>query len=288
LIRVNPFKLLMWTFRRSPADVIDLYNTLSPVMQLATGGSMLNFGFWEGISDGPLAAQRRLCDLAGELAELDSGTRLIDVGSGLGAPASHWISSHGNLEAVACLNLNRKQLRDAVVLSQDASRRGGHLRVNATSVMLPVPANSYDRIIALESAQHFRPLADFASECRRALMPGGIMVLAVPVTDRPLRGLDKLLRLGILSLTWSSEHYSAEHVISALEKSGFKILETRRIGRHVYEPLSSYYLRNRESIRQKIVAQYPAFVESVLFRSILKMRKASEAGLIDYLIIKAA
>jgi hypothetical protein len=77
-------------------------------------------------------------------------------------------------------------------------------------------------------------------------------------------------------------------VISVLEKSGFKILETRRIGRHVYEPLSSYYLRNRESIRQKIVAQYPAFVESVLFRSILKMRKASEAGLIDYLIIKAA
>lgn len=288
MIRVNPFKLLMWTFRRSPADVIDLYNTLSPVMQLATGGSMLNFGFWDGIGDDPLAAQRRLCDLAGELAELRSGTRLIDVGSGLGAPASHWISSHGNLETVACLNLNRKQLRDAVVVSHDASLRGSLLRVNGTSVMLPFPANSYDRIIALESAQHFRPLADFASECRRALVPGGIIVLAVPVTHRPLRGLDKLLRLGILSLTWSSEHYSAEHVISALEKSGFKILETRRIGRHVYEPLSSYYLRNRESIRQKIVSQYPAFVESVLFRSILKMRKASEAGLIDYLIIKAA
>ena len=67
MISVNPLKLLLWTFRRSPGDVVDLYNTLSPVMQLATGGSMLNFGYWAGATS-PLEAQAKLCDLAGEAA----------------------------------------------------------------------------------------------------------------------------------------------------------------------------------------------------------------------------
>ena len=36
--------MVLWTFRRNENDVVNLYNTLSPVMQLATGGDMLNFG----------------------------------------------------------------------------------------------------------------------------------------------------------------------------------------------------------------------------------------------------
>ena len=38
--------MVLWTFRRNENDVVNLYNTLSPVMQLATGGNMLNFGYW--------------------------------------------------------------------------------------------------------------------------------------------------------------------------------------------------------------------------------------------------
>jgi len=30
--------MALWTFRRNENDVVNLYNTLSPVMQLATGG----------------------------------------------------------------------------------------------------------------------------------------------------------------------------------------------------------------------------------------------------------
>lgn len=281
LIRVNPLKLFLWTFRRSPGDVVDLYNTLSPVMQLATGGSMLNFGHWDGASDA-LEAQEKLCDLVGEVAELHSARRLIDLGSGLGAPASHWISRHASLDAV-CLNINRLQLTThcEVVPSHEL------LRVNATSVALPFPGGCADRVVALESAQHFRPLDQFVRECRRVLTPGGILVLAIPVAAPSLKGLGKLVRLGILSLTWSSEHYSSEDVSSALASNGFRVLEVRRIGHQVYEPLTCYYVKNRASIRRRILEQYPPFVEAILHRSLLKMRRASESGLIDYLLVKA-
>ena len=39
--------MALWTFRRNEKDIVNLYNTLSPVMQLATGGNMLNFGCWD-------------------------------------------------------------------------------------------------------------------------------------------------------------------------------------------------------------------------------------------------
>ncbi|NNL53161.1 MAG: methyltransferase type 11, partial [Nitrosopumilus sp.] len=46
MVSINPLQLLLWTFRRNEKDVVNLYSTLSPVMQIATGGSMLNFGYW--------------------------------------------------------------------------------------------------------------------------------------------------------------------------------------------------------------------------------------------------
>jgi cyclopropane fatty-acyl-phospholipid synthase-like methyltransferase len=285
LISVNPFKLFLWTFRRTPSDVIDLYNTLSPVMQLATGGNMLNFGYWNG-SDEPLSAQRRLCELVGNIGELSSAKKLVDLGSGLGAPARYWASMY-DLDIV-CININRQQLAGSMKPeSGDYSGSKGPMCVNATSVTLPLPDKSADRIIALESAQHFRPLSQFMNECRRVLAPGGILIIAIPVTVRPLQGISKLMRLGILSLTWSSEHYPADEVSSALTSNGFKVTHVQRIGRQVYEPLTGYYVQNRQSIRQRILEQYPSFLESILHRSLLKMRQTSESGLIDYLVIKA-
>ena len=38
--------------------------------------------------------------------------------------------------------------------------------------------------------------------------------------------------------------------------------------------------------KNKILTQYPSYVENMLFKSLLKMKKASDEGVIDYLIIK--
>ena len=78
--------MALWTFRRNENDVVNLYNTLSPVMQLATGGNMLNFGYWHKEDISPVNAQNRLCNKIGELAELESANSLLDIGSGLSAP----------------------------------------------------------------------------------------------------------------------------------------------------------------------------------------------------------
>ncbi|MDP3779675.1 MAG: methyltransferase type 11, partial [Nitrosopumilaceae archaeon] len=41
--KINPLEVFFWTFRRNEKDVINLYDSLSDVMMIATGGDMLNF-----------------------------------------------------------------------------------------------------------------------------------------------------------------------------------------------------------------------------------------------------
>jgi ubiquinone/menaquinone biosynthesis C-methylase UbiE len=276
LVLINPLQVLLWTFRRNERDVINLYNSLSPVMQLATGGDMLNFGYWNGKTTDPITAQNDLCSLVGEMAELVSAKRLIDVGSGLGAPAAKWQSAYGSLD-ISSVNINFQQLA--------AGRQTGSVSLlNATSTMLPFSDKSADRIVALESAQHFRPLDKFVGECRRVLEPRGLLVVAMPVMTRA----QPFFKLGILSWTWSSEHYELEYVKSTIRNNGFSIKDIRRIGPQIYEPLTDYYVLHRIALRERILKKYPSFLESILFRSLLKMKDVSERGIIDYVIIKAA
>jgi ubiquinone/menaquinone biosynthesis C-methylase UbiE len=242
-------------------------------MTLTTGGRMLNFGYWDG-SKNPLDAQRALCTLVGELAGLSSARRVIDVGSGLGAPALLWKSAYGALDVV-CVNVNFSQLREARRVSS----------VNATSTSLPFAASSADRVVALESAQHFKPLAWFVEEAARVLEKEGVLAIAMPVVARHSKW-GALVRLGILSFTWSSEHYQLGQVRSAIERH-FAIEEISTIGHSVYEPLAEYYIANREVLRKVILSEYPAYVEGILYRSMLKMKDASEKGVIDYVVLKA-
>ena len=271
--------MVLWTFRRNENDVVNLYNTLSPVMQLATGGNMLNFGYWKKDDLSPVDAQNRLCNEVGKLAELNSASSLLDVGSGLSSPTITWATSYPSIN-ILCLNINYMQLQIAKkTVSKKISSSTVH-GINSTATKFPLPSNSMERIIALESAQHFRPFSNFISESYRVLKKDGILTFAIPVTKKKLN-----IKLGILALTWSSEHYSNDFIISKTRQK-FKIIKKIEIGSNVFEPLANYYIKNRHRIRKNIQTQYPSYVENILFKSLLKMKKASDEKLIDYLLIK--
>lgn len=60
------------------------------------------------------------------------------------------------------------------------------------------------------------------------------------------------------------------------------------IGSCVYEPLSDYYLQNREKLRNVILKSYPNYIEKILYKSVLKMKALSEERVVEYAIIKVA
>jgi len=274
LTSINPLDLFLWTLRRNEKDVVNLYNTLSPVMQLATGGTMLNFGYWNAQNTDPISAQENLCSVFATMAELDSSTNAVDVGSGLSAPALFWKNKFENL-SISCVNINYNQLLYS----------GPQQKIeffNSSSTKLPFTDNSVDRVLALESSQHFKPFIDFISESKRILSSSGLLVLAIPIT------LDSssITKLGILKFTWSSEHYSLNEIRDMIVSGGFTISEEKLIGSSVYDPLADYYVEHRNKLKKSILKQYSPYVEKVLFRSIQKMKKASKENIIDYVLLK--
>jgi cyclopropane fatty-acyl-phospholipid synthase-like methyltransferase len=171
--------------------------------------------------------------------------------------------------------------------------------LNGTAKILPFKEESMDRVISLESAQHFKPLIQFIEESRRILKPDGLLVIAIPVTTMTKSSLSKicdLVRLGILSLTWASEHYELESVKLLLSRSGFEIVDIQHIGSHVYERLAAYYIHNRTIIKNIILKEKTTtyyqdilyeVIERVVYASALKMKEAFQKEIIDYVLIKA-
>jgi len=274
LVSINPLDVFLWTLRRNEKDVVNLYNTLSPVMQLATGGSMLNFGYWNNENSDPISAQKNLCSYFGKMAELETAKTIIDVGSGLSAPAIFWRNNFENL-SINCVNINHSQLL------YSGSQRNIEF-INSSSTRLPFSKNSVDRVLALESAQHFKPISEFISESKRVLSDSGLLVLAIPVTVNT----SSISKLGILKFTWSSEHYSLEQIRHVITLGGFTISEEKLIGSSVYDPLADYYFQKRNQLKKLILQQYPQYVETLLFKSIQKMKKASKEKIIDYVLLK--
>ena len=152
-------------------------------MQITTGGNMLNFGYWDDNTQNPLQAQYVLTKITGEFAALQNARTVIDVGSGYSAPAIQWNSQYNWLN-ILCININLEQLKIAVVnsvtkfknqridqsislVSVNSSKNNNIFHINATSTMLPIKNNSADRVIAFESAQHFKPFIQFIQESKR-------------------------------------------------------------------------------------------------------------------------
>ena len=270
---INPVDLLLWTFRRNENDVVKLYDALSPIMEVSTGGDMLNFGYWDDSTLHPVDAQKRLCHMIGDLAEISSANMIADIGCGILGPAKIWSSQYPSLQ-ISSVNVNFSQLSSV--------NSGSISKLNSTARMLPFADSSLDRIIALESAQHFKPIGDFISESNRVLKDDGILALAIPTaTDN-----SSLSNLGILKFTWSSEHYSQKQIIDEISQNGFDIVESNNVGKNVYSPLAEYYINNRDDLRKKILTRYSKYVEKILFESMKKMQSSSKKGLIDYLMLK--
>jgi len=270
---INPVDLLLWTFRRNENDVVNLYDALSPIMELSTGGDMLNFGYWDDSTTHPIDAQKQLCHMMGDMAEISSANVIADVGSGILGPAKIWNLQYPSLD-ISSVNVNFAQLS-----SVDS---GNITKLNSTARMLPFADASLDRVIALESAQHFKPIGDFITESNRILKDDGILALAIPTaTDN-----SNLANLGILKFTWSSEHYSEKQILEEISQNGFEITELKNIAKNVYSPLADYYIQNRDDLRKKILTRYSSYVEKILFNSMKKMKSSSDDGLIGYLMLK--
>ncbi|WP_308190683.1 methyltransferase domain-containing protein [Streptomyces sp. HPF1205] len=153
---------------------LDLYEDL--------WGEHVHHGFWDpgevpGVNgaDRHAATDRLVRELVA-FAGVPSGSRVLDVGCGIGGPALHLAGPMGC--AVEGITLSARQAARANEKARDAgvADRARFHRLDALATGYPDEA--FDVVWALESLMHIPDRAAFFAEALRLLAPGGILAVA--------------------------------------------------------------------------------------------------------------
>lgn len=147
--------------------------------------SFMHLGHWDEPDARPLAygvyrAQRVLADLIIDMAAVEDGNTVLDVGCGFGGLSQVLNERFSKVHAIG-VDLDRTQLH---VCSSLASRLDNHLSwLYADAIALPLRRNSLDAVISIESAMHFQSRESFFREATRVLRSRGRVVMVDLLLD---------------------------------------------------------------------------------------------------------
>ncbi|NJL92379.1 MAG: methyltransferase domain-containing protein [Anaerolineae bacterium] len=134
-----------------------------------------NLGYWPGTEDYAHAAAA-LAGQVAERAQLSDGDRLLDIGFGAGEQLKLWVREYGVRE-IAGLEVSPAHL--ALARANTAGLPAGlDLRHGSAHDLGAWPTASFDVVLSLDSAYHYRTRWQFLAEAWRVLRPGGRLSMA--------------------------------------------------------------------------------------------------------------
>ena len=230
-------------FYDGPADTI--YRT--------TWGENLHLGFPREAGDSHHAAMQHATELMAAQASLNETSRVLDLGSGYGAPARFLASRFGC--EVTGLNVSEVEIEEAERQTRDAGLEASVSFERGDFHDLPFSDDSFDVVWSQDSLMYGADKRRILEEVERVLKPGGVLDFTDILASRDL-GVEDRDRLYARVRTpemWDTERYLAE-----LIDLNFKIRRVEDWSQHVaasYAWARGEANAKREELESKVGAE---------------------------------
>lgn len=202
----------------------------------------MNFGYWETDKITLAEANKRLSDLTINQLKNKKG-KTLDVGCGYGEQDIYWAKKYKM--DITAIDISKKQINDAKEkVKIENLKRVKFITASATE--LPFSDKSYDNIVCLESAFHYKPRTEFFKESYRVLKEDSEMVIADLSIRKNMYGIQPSIIIAffkkLLSVPDDNLITTMEYV-KQLEREGYSV-ETQDITEQTFKPYFKHFFKN--------------------------------------------
>ena len=225
----------------------------------------MNYGIWKGPSDTLLIANKRMCKYIYKLANLEG--EILDVGCGYGFQDFYWKKKIPESSSITAIDISQRQIQFARKKREEMNISNNSLKFiecDAHKLLEHFNKTSFNRIISLESAFHYKERNIFFNNAFSLLKQDGIFIITDIVLSPTYDG--SLISKFFLKISCDFLCIPEKNCIhieewkTNIRTSGFVIDTFYDISHVTFLPYYKYFFKN--FVKNK---GYPSFVSDVAY-----------------------
>lgn len=210
----------------NPEEIQKHYDVVSPYYE-SLWGEHIHHGYWIRGDESKEIAQSQLVDHLAETAGIPAGSKILDVGCGIGGSSIHLAKKYG--AAVTGITISQVQVEMARKRAENEGANAKFLLMNAESMDFD---ERFDVIWSVESISHYENPGRFFSNAGKLLRPGGTLAITDWFKKEKLEARIEAEYIQPIEKSMMVELHTMEKYSQWMKEQGLEINKSEMLNRH--------------------------------------------------------